>query len=629
MLEVGSTTCPTSERTCSGIAEPTQPHSNISTEPAISYPRAPERVPPSKTSPIVCRSAESLPERITVAKTSPSYRAHSYHTKVPVEAIIPFIRAFSNPGDTICDPFCGSGMTGVAALMEGRNALLSDLSPAAVHIARNYTTPCDSNELLRAFERLERIAKPIIDRLYRIGNQRLVEYTTWSDVYRCNECLNLFAYWDVVQKTGGVDGNRIACIACGCWSRKADLGWIGEKPVVTHTSTGGNRIESHETSSGELALIEETSLAPIPYWFPHVPFGPEREMWRASHQAMGISNVSQFFTRRNLHALAALRDGIISVAEGRIREALLFAFTACVNRASRRYQWNAKRPTNVMTGTLYISSLRYEWNVWSLFRRKFADVVRYYERFPVTHAQAQVFERSATDLNCLPDRSVDMVFMDPPFGSNIFYADVSLLWEAWLETLTDTQSEIVVNRHRSTADGGKSIEQYGALLRASFEHAARILRPGGRAVLAFSNSDDLVWDAVQRALADSGLSTTSVHLLDKGQPSIKGVKGLTGKEHVTSLDLLLCLRHGKSRQSAIVFPPPVDFVDDVLRDAHRRGITRSDERYSSVIRALVEANYSLVGITMPMIQARCMELGTFESDPNAESITGNLATVIS
>ena len=27
--------------------------------------------------------------------------------------------------------------------MEGRNALLSDLSPAAVHIARNYTTPCD------------------------------------------------------------------------------------------------------------------------------------------------------------------------------------------------------------------------------------------------------------------------------------------------------------------------------------------------------------------------------------------------------------------------------------------------------------------------------------------------------
>ena len=90
----------------------------------------------------------------------------------------------------------------------------------------------------------------------------------------------------------------------------------------------------------------------------------------------------------------------------------MFAFTAAVNRASRRYQWNAKRPTNVMTGTLYISSLRYEWNVWSLFRRKAADVLRYYRAFPNTSATVDVFRRSATDLDCLPDRSVDMVFMD-------------------------------------------------------------------------------------------------------------------------------------------------------------------------------------------------------------------------
>ena len=75
-----------------------------------------------------------------------------------------------------------------------------------------------------------------------------------------------------------------------------------------------------------------------------------------------------------------------------MREALFFAFTAAVNRASKRYQWNAKRPTNVMTGTLYISSLRYEWNVWSLFRRKAADVLRYYRDFPQTHAVADVFQ---------------------------------------------------------------------------------------------------------------------------------------------------------------------------------------------------------------------------------------------
>src|SRR5690606_35817876 len=124
-------------------------------------------------------------------------------------------------------------------------------------------------------------------------------------------------------------------------------------------------------------------------------------------------------------------------SEGRVREALMFAFTAAVNRASRRYQWNAKRPTNVMTGTLYISSLRYEWNVWSLFRRKAADVIRYYERFPKTTARVDVIQRSAADLGCLPDGCADMAFVDPPFGSNIFYADASILWDAWLGSITD------------------------------------------------------------------------------------------------------------------------------------------------------------------------------------------------
>ena len=361
------------------------------------------------------RHADSIPERINVSKTSTSYRAHSYHTKVPPAAISPFIRAFTRPGELVFDPFCGSGMTGVAALTEGRNALLSDLSPAAVHITRNYTTPCDPREFAAALRRVEIGIYPTIDWLYRpIGTDRLVEYTTWSDVYRCPECRGRILYWDVVH-SNGIVGDAATCPRCAALTKKAELEWIGEEPVQSHTSQGSTRIDSHPPTREEVSLIEDTMRAPIPYWTPSVAFGPEREMWRAAHRAMGITCAADFFTRRNLHALAALRHMIIINAEGRVREALLFAFTAAVNRASRRYQWNAKRPTNVMTGTLYVSSLRYEWNVWSLFRRKAADVLRYYTNFPTTAAKAEVFQRSASDLDCLPDNSVDCIFMDPPF----------------------------------------------------------------------------------------------------------------------------------------------------------------------------------------------------------------------
>src|SRR5437016_1297713 len=50
-------------------------------------------------------------------KNDPIYNAHSYHTKVPPRAIIPYLLHYTEPGDVVLDPFCGSGMTGVAALM--------------------------------------------------------------------------------------------------------------------------------------------------------------------------------------------------------------------------------------------------------------------------------------------------------------------------------------------------------------------------------------------------------------------------------------------------------------------------------------------------------------------------------
>src|SRR5437763_13957012 len=62
------------------------------------------------------------------SKNTPAYNTHSYPTKVPPEAIEPFLRHHTRPGDLVLDPFCGSGMTGLAARRLGRRAELNDLS---------------------------------------------------------------------------------------------------------------------------------------------------------------------------------------------------------------------------------------------------------------------------------------------------------------------------------------------------------------------------------------------------------------------------------------------------------------------------------------------------------------------
>lgn len=49
-------------------------------------------------------------------------------TQKPVEALMPLIRAFSQPGDLVLDPFCGSGSTLAAAQSLGRDWLGIELS---------------------------------------------------------------------------------------------------------------------------------------------------------------------------------------------------------------------------------------------------------------------------------------------------------------------------------------------------------------------------------------------------------------------------------------------------------------------------------------------------------------------
>ena len=54
----------------------------------------------------------------------------------PVELAIRLIKLFSFAGDTILDPFAGTGSTSQAAIMTGRNSIANEIEPAYVDIAR-------------------------------------------------------------------------------------------------------------------------------------------------------------------------------------------------------------------------------------------------------------------------------------------------------------------------------------------------------------------------------------------------------------------------------------------------------------------------------------------------------------
>lgn len=57
-------------------------------------------------------------------------------TQKPVELMRYLVRTYTNPGDTILDPCCGSGTTGVAAMLDGRNCVLIEREEKHLEITR-------------------------------------------------------------------------------------------------------------------------------------------------------------------------------------------------------------------------------------------------------------------------------------------------------------------------------------------------------------------------------------------------------------------------------------------------------------------------------------------------------------
>jgi DNA modification methylase len=495
---------------------------------------------------------------VKAGKNTAIYNAHSYHTKVPPQGIVPYLEHYTDPGDLVLDSFCGSGMTGVAALLSGRCAILNDLSPAAVHIARNYCTPVDVAALRREFARIQAAVQEEFDWLYgtmcdRCGGPATIQYTVWSDVFACGRCGEDLVLWEVaVDRANGKVLDEFACPTCAATWRKTQLRWLRSVPVLTNYECPRCRPKraEHETTAAEKRRIAEIEATDIPYWYPTTPFREaDWEMWRGVHSEQNISDISRFYTQRNMWAIARLRHDFCLIEDKRITDALMFVLTSALVRSSRNTRFMMGKSGNApVSGTLYVPSLGTENNILALYTRKFNDCLDGFETIKGFSRCSIVLNQSASNLPTELSECVDYIFTDPPFGSNIFYADCNLLWEAWLdEGFTDQSHEAVVHvKHKNK----NTLPDYQRLMTAAFGEMHRVLKPGRWASVVFHNSDDRIWQTILAAAEAAGFELAEINAFDKEQLSFKGIRGQKGLERVTNKDLVLNLRKPRAGERA-------------------------------------------------------------------------------
>ncbi len=534
---------------------------------------------------------------VSEGKTDPIYKAHSYHTKVPHLAIVPSILHYTKPDDVVLDGFCGSGMTGVAALWCGsapdayrsridaefekqgmaepewgtRRVVLNDLSPAATFIAANYNLPFDVGEFARAGKAILEVVEREIGWMYRTVHSSTmdakqhedkilkavlgetpcpswlklgrIEYTVWSEVFTCPDCTGEIVFLDEAldQQTKRVR-DAFPCPHCGASLRKDNLQRVFEtqadpaeskpwkrvkfRPCLIVYALGGERYEK-KPDAFDRAILDRISSLPLPVEIPTNRF-PLEQMYHGSRiEPKGFAHVHHFFFQRPTQSLAAVWRKANAHPDVRTRHILLFFVEQAIWGMSvlNRYgPLHFSQVNRYLTGVYYVASQHAECSPWYILQGKLNRLEKAFQRTVAIADSACVTTGTTASLR-LPDQSVDYIFTDPPFGENIYYADLNFLVESWHRVITNAAPEAIVDKFKN-----KGLPEYQHLTQRCFQEYCRVLKPGRWMTVVFHNSRNSVWNAIQEAMQAAGFVVADVRTLDKQQGSYRQVTSTAVKQ---------------------------------------------------------------------------------------------------
>ena len=463
---------------------------------------------------------------MSAGKNTYTYDAHTYHTKVPPQGIAEFINHYLPEGGLVFDPFSGSGMTGVAARIAGTDVILNELSPAACFISHNFTEAIPSSEFCAAIKVISDAVEEVRRQLYTTGCRECgkdteILYTVWSYRALCPDCKAEFLLWDHCRKYGRtVREHKILkefpCPSCGQTVKKRSLGRTTSEPVMLGYKCCGKSQVEHQLTDLDLAVINEADTG----CFLEQGYFPVTELPDGVNlkQPMkhGLTSIDRFYTMRNLSAMSHLWKQVHRLSDPRLASSIAFIFTSLYQRVTRLSEYRFWGGSG-NTARFNVPFIFNEANVFVTFERKAASILDHLETTAVNYkGRKAVVCNSATELNYIPDDSVDFIFTDPPFGSNINYSEMNILWEAWLGEFTDNTREAIVNSVQ-----GKSISDYENLMRQSLSECYRVLRKGHWMLLVFMNSSKDVWEALINAVHNAGFIIERLDIFDKQHGTFK------------------------------------------------------------------------------------------------------------
>lgn len=402
-------------------------------------------------------------------------RIHKYWARKPWYIIKDYIEEYSEPGDTVLDPFCGSGSTGLESILKNRDFLGIDLNPASVFISKKtLDTNFDIDKFEEDYQIIKSMCKKEIQNLYKADE-------------KCPYCGSDLHFIHIVTGPKYKDNPEGKLYCPNCNKRKAK--------------------KTRKLNKNEIKKMEELNSLDIPYWYPEIKF-PDK-FYKDRFTYKGILKVSDMYTRRNLYAASFLLECIKKINSD-YEDFLLLAFSNTILHVSKLKGKNV-RPLGV--NNYWVPDDYIEENVWYRFKNRIKylksskEILNKRVNKKETIGNFKIWNGSALNIDI--DKKADYVFTDPPYGDGIQYSELSYVWNAWLKERYNIEEEVIINPKQN-----KYQDEYFNLLEEAIKEIRKSLKKDGYFTLCFQNKKFSIWNNLIKICKNEGFSLEDISIYD-------------------------------------------------------------------------------------------------------------------
>ena len=425
----------------------------------------------------------------------PIYTAMKYWGKKPHNIWSEYIKTYTPVNGVCLDPFMGSGIAFFEAIRCKRKVIGFDINPLSAFIVEVLT----SNFNKDIFEK-------------EVNN--IIEYVNQDEIYQ------------KIYTTTSRYGNGYNIVQHFKW----DKGNIYQLGIIDDRSKKNNLETPNEH---DIRIVNFVNGLDIPFTYPNDPF-PASPSFSANFIAgIGGNNFSNIWTKRNLYVISLIFNKIKTIKGKAIQLQILFGFIQMLHLTTKMNvprREEAKRDFSTSWGrSAYICAKRQmEMNPLLVFKSscfgkqsvesalKIATKYLDLDKIKIKQVNIANKDRNNTGFNAkygtidvcsidqyIPEKSIDFIITDPPYGGLVQYLDLSYIWLSWLKEIDkkyipNFDAEIVVKK------GKIDISLYQQRLTHALKQLHRVLKDDGKIVFTFHNKEIKIWNSFLHSIKEAG-----------------------------------------------------------------------------------------------------------------------------